>query len=45
VHYCIGRIEYRDSQGRTRETGFCRRFNPESMTWMSEHHPDYEYAY
>lgn len=43
--WCIGRIAYADSKGRTRETGFCRSYEAEGKRWVREPESDYEYAY
>lgn len=43
--FCIGIIEYIDDRGVKRETGFCRKWKPESMEWHREKNEDYEYSY
>lgn len=43
--WCIGRIVYEDSEGRRRETGFCRSYEPDGGRWVREPQSDYEYTY
>jgi hypothetical protein len=43
--WCVGRVVYEDSEGRRRETGFCRSFDVVGERWVKEPGSDYEYAY
>jgi hypothetical protein len=43
--WCVGRVIYEDSEGRRRETGFCRSFDVVGERWVREPESDYEYAY
>lgn len=43
--WCIGRIVYADTQGRRRETGFCRSYDTVNERWVKEPASDYEYSY
>jgi len=45
ILWCVGKIIYADRQGRKRETGFCRRYDPEGHRWLQEPNSDYEYSY
>ena len=42
---CIGFVRYSDEDGRERRTGFCRRYDADSRTWLRVEASDYEYAY
>ena len=43
---CIGRITYADSDGKKiRKTGFCRRYDVATESWLRERNSDYEYCY
>jgi len=42
---CQGRIIYADSQGTSRETGFCRVYDGDGSCWLRVDNSDYEYAY
>jgi hypothetical protein len=42
---CIGYIVYEDMSGRRRQTGFCRRYDADTRTWLRVDNTDYEYAY
>lgn len=44
ILYSIGVITYLDGGGRKRQTGFCRKYLPESNTWEVVE-GEYEYAY
>jgi hypothetical protein len=44
-HWWIGRIIYEDSEGRRRETGFCRSYDANGERWVKEPQSDYEYSY
>ena len=44
-YWCIGRVTYRDSAGRSRQTGFCRSFDGKRKVWVKEPESDYEYSY
>jgi hypothetical protein len=41
---CLGTIVYLDGAGNRRETGFCRRYKPDTRQWDS-FESEYEYAY
>jgi hypothetical protein len=43
--FYVGYIEYQDDRGFNRKTGFCRRWNPGSMSWDLERNEEYEYSY
>jgi hypothetical protein len=42
---CIGYIRYEDTNGRPRQTGFCRQYDANSRSWLRVENSDYEYAY
>jgi hypothetical protein len=44
VLYCMGTIEYFDTGGTQRETGFCRRYRPSEDRWETVD-SEYEYTY
>jgi hypothetical protein len=44
VLYCMGTIEYFDTGGTQRETGFCRRYRPSEDRWETVE-SEYEYTY
>ena len=41
--FCVGCISYKDALGHTRQTGFCRQFNPSSGRWVRQTQSEYEY--
>ena len=45
--FFVGYIKYSDREdgGIIRETGFCRKWEPESMTWIKDNNEEYEYCY
>ena len=43
--FCVGYVEYRDSLGIIRKTGFCRRWNDRKKVWVREENEEYEYSY
>jgi hypothetical protein len=43
--FCVGYILYEDMDGRSRKTGFCRRYDADTRTWAKVESPYYEYAY
>jgi hypothetical protein len=42
---CIGYVAYTDDLGVRRKTGFCRRYDPSTRSWLKMENSDYEYAY
>jgi hypothetical protein len=42
---CMGVIEYADSLGTVRKTGFYRRWNPKTMNWDKTGDEEYEYSF
>jgi hypothetical protein len=43
--FCIGYIIYRDDNDTSRQTGFCRRYDPASSRWLKVEDEEYEYSY
>lgn len=42
---CTGYVAYSDELGIRRKTGFCRRYDPDTRSWLRVENSDYEYAY
>jgi hypothetical protein len=43
--FCVGYVIYRDDNGTSRQTGFCRRYEPNSGRWLKVEDEEYEYSY
>jgi len=43
--FCVGYIQYTDARDVFRKTGFCRKWNPESMNWDKTNNEEYEYSF
>jgi hypothetical protein len=43
--FCVAYIVYTDDLGTIRQTGFCRRYDPETDRWVNVEDPEYEYSY